>query len=170
MPDTNSTPDNLDAVLRKYGKIWIWSILSAAVAAFSLKYFATNGMLTLPNLTGILGTPRSSPWSPLAMLLAFLPSLGALASVYFLLQFLRHHIVPILFPPAAPAREPQPETQGFTLAGEPIVEYTAAPVARVTLVPDGGQLLYRAFAAVVIAMAVEAAEVLLSNGYRAVAG
>ena len=34
--------------------------------------------------------------------------------------------------------------------------------------PDGAQLLYRAFAAVVIAMAVESAEVLLSILYRAV--
>ncbi len=45
-------------------------------------------------------------------------------------------------------------------------EHTVAPAAYE--IPDGAQLLYRAFAAVVIAMALEAVEVLFSIVYRAV--
>jgi len=53
-------------------------------------------------------------------------------SVWYLLLFLRHHILPILFP-APPSTEP--------------------PIS----VPDGATLLYRAFAAVVIAIAADLA-------------
>jgi hypothetical protein len=45
MPE-NTLPENLDAVLRKYGKIWIWSILSAAVAALSVRLLSSAGILT----------------------------------------------------------------------------------------------------------------------------
>src|ERR1035438_6067704 len=117
MPDTNSLPDSLDAVLRKYGKIWIWSILSAAVAALSVRYFAISSILTLPNLAGFAGNARNNPWSSLVLLWAFLPSLGTLVSVYFLLGFLRHHILPILFPgpTAIPAHQSAHESESFTL-------------------------------------------------------
>jgi hypothetical protein len=168
MPDTNSLPDNLDAVLRKYGKIWIWSILSAAVAALSVRYFAISGILTLPNLTGFAGNARNNPWSPLVLLWTFLPSLGTLVSVYFLLGFLRHHILPILFPEPPAAAAPARESESFTLTGASTGDHTVAPVTQE--IPDGAQLLYRAFAAVVIGMALEAVEVLFSIIYRVVAG
>ena len=139
MPE-NTLPEDLDAVLRKYGKIWMWSILSAAVAALSVRFFMGAGILTLPGVLGQLQA-QNSPWSPLLMLLAFLPSAGTLAAVWFLLQFLRYHIVPVLFPPAA--------------------EEAA---------PDGGKLLYAAFASIVAALVLEAIEALGSIIYRAVAG
>ena len=110
-------------------------------AALSMRTFAGAGILTLPGVVGQLRMPNS-PWSPLVMLLAFLPSLGTLAAVWFLLQFLRHHIVPILFPPPA--------------------EAPAAP-------PDGGKLLYAAFASLVAAIALDALMALGSILYRAVA-
>src|ERR1019366_7449284 len=102
MPE-NTLPENLDAVLRKYGKIWIWSILSAAVAALSVRLVSSAGILTFQGSASPIPGNRNSPWSPLLMLVTFLPSLGTVASVWFLLQFLRHHILPILFPPPTPA-------------------------------------------------------------------
>ena len=130
MSNTNSLADNLDSVLRKYGKIWIWSILSAAVAALSLRYFAVGNILQLPALSGFATSPRATHWSIFWGLLAFVPSLGTLASVYYLFQFLRYHILPILFPErraslGAPTPESAPVSQGFTLTGAPIVEYAA---------------------------------------------
>jgi len=167
MPDSNSVPEDLDAVLRKYGKIWIWSILSAAVAALSIRYFPTGNFLALPGIAGSIGRMRNNPWEPFLALLAFIPSLGTLAAVYFLLQFLRHHILPILFPaPPARAAEPAQESQNFTLTGAPAGSAAPAPVAKA--VPDGARLLFNALAAVVIAMALEAVEALFSIVYRAV--
>jgi len=77
-----------------------------------------------------------------------LPSAATLVSVWYLLQFLRHHILPILF--AAP---PSPEPGLYTddELGPP---------------PDGARLLYRAFGAVVIAMASELATALIAIFYR----
>jgi len=147
MPD-NTLPDDLDAVLRKYGKIWIWSILSAAVAALSVRFFAGAGILTLPGIMGNFGG-RNSPWSPLLMLLAFLPSLGTLASVWFLLEFLRYHILPILFP-----RAPTP----------------TAPAPPADEESDGAKLLFGAFASILAAMVLEAIEALGSIVYRAIVG
>ena len=140
MSDPNSVAENLDAVLRKYGKIWIWSILSAAVAALSVRVLNNSSILTFQGITGSMGGMRS-PWTPLVMLWAFVPSLGTLAAVYFLLQFLRYHVLPILFPP------PEPPARA---------------------VPDGGQLLLNAFAALTIGMALEAIGVVGSIVYRAV--
>jgi hypothetical protein len=162
MSDTNSVPENLDAVLRKYGKIWIWSILSAAVAALSVRVLNNSSILTFQGITGSMGGMRS-PWTPLVMLWAFVPSLGTLAAVYFLLQFLRYHLLPILFPPATvPAVEP---TQDFTLTGAPAGTSEPAPTAEA--VPDGGQLLLNAFAAIAIGMLLEALGVVGSIVYRA---
>jgi hypothetical protein len=170
MPDTNSVPENLDAVLRKYGKIWIWSILSAAVAALSVRFMNNAGFLTFQTFQGVIGYPvggpRNSPWAPLVMLWTFIPSLGPLAAVYFLLQFLRHHLLPILFPapPAPPA--PDPESENFALTGAPAENI--APALVVKPIPDGAQLLFNAFAAILIAMALEAVGVLVLIVYRAV--
>ena len=165
MSDTNSVPENLDAVLRKYGKIWIWSILSAAVAALSVRVLNNSSILTFQGITGAMagmGGMRN-PWTPLVMLWAFVPSLGTLAAVYFLLQFLRYHILPILFPPSAvPAVE---AAQDFTLTGAPAGTSDPSPVAEA--VPDGGQLLLNAFAAIVIGMLLEALGVIGSIVYRA---
>ena len=162
MSDTNSVPENLDAVLRKYGKIWIWSILSTAVAALSVRAINNSSIMMYQGITGTMAGMRS-PWTPLVMLWAFVPSLGTLAAVYFLLQFLRYHILPILFPPSAvPAVE---AAQDFTLTGAPAGTSDPSPVAEA--VPDGGQLLLNAFAAIVIGMLLEALGVIGSIVYRA---
>lgn len=111
----NTLPENLDAVLRKYAKIWIWSILSAAVAALSVRTLGNISILAFQGMAGAMGGPRINRWALLLMFWAFIPPLGTLAAVYFLLQFLRHHILPILFPTplvAAPA-----QTESFTLTG-----------------------------------------------------
>jgi hypothetical protein len=162
MPDTDSVAENLDAVLRKYGKIWIWSILSAAVAALSMRAFTGASILTFQ---AFQNGPRNSPWSALVMLWTFVPSLGTLAAVYFLLQFLRYHLLPILFP-APPGAEAGQESEDFTLTGAPAGNGAHEVLA--VSVPDGGQLLLNAFAAVAIGMALEAVGVLVSIVYRAV--
>jgi hypothetical protein len=165
MSDTNSVPENLDAVLRKYGKIWIWSILSTAVAALSVRAINNSSIMMYQGITGTMAGMRS-PWTPLVMLWAFVPSLGTLAAVYFLLQFLRYHILPTLFPPSTPpAVEPAPESQDFTLTGAPAGTSEPAPI--VEAVPDGGQLLLNAFAAIAIGMFLEALGVVGSIVYRA---
>jgi len=48
VPDLSALPDTLDSVLRKYGKMWIWSILSVAVAALSAR-----------NITSLSDYPRN---------------------------------------------------------------------------------------------------------------
>jgi hypothetical protein len=101
------------------------------------------------------GAPPFPPFSSAAPAYFFfslgvlLPSAATLVSVWYLLQFLRHHILPILF--AAP---PSPEPGLYTddELGPP---------------PDGARLLYRAFGAVVIAMASELATALIAIFYRA---
>ena len=143
MPDPNSLPDNLDLVLRKYGKIWIWSILSAAVAALSFRALASGSVLQLSAFNTYGAHSQISAAFAFLTLATVAPAIATLVSVCYLLLFLRHHILPILFPaaptsPTAPTPEPVPES------------YTAAA-------PDGAQLLYRAFAAVVVAMALEIA-------------
>ena len=159
MPE-NTLPENLDAVLGKYGKIWIWSILSAV----SVRLLSTAGILTFQGFASPISGNRNSPWSPLLMLVTFLPSLGRVASVWFLLQFLRHHILPILFPPPTPATA---RTEAFTLIGAPAGAESAPPPSSPS-VPDGGNLLYAAFASIVVALALEAFEALFSIVYRAV--
>jgi hypothetical protein len=164
MPE-NTLPENLDAVLRKYGKIWIWSILSAAVAALSVRTLGTTSILAFQGLAGAMGGPRINLWTPLLMFWAFVPSLGTLAAVYFLLQFLRYHLLPILFPPppvAAPA-----QTESFTLTGASAE--TASAAAAEEAVPNGANLLYAAFASIVVALALEAVGALASIVYRAIA-
>jgi hypothetical protein len=81
---------------------------------------------------------------------------------------LRHHILPILFPPPAPAAAPAAaRTEAFTLTGAS-AGAESAPVPSSPSVPDGGNLLYAAFASIVVALALEAFEALFSIVYRAV--
>jgi hypothetical protein len=118
----------------------------------------------VPGFASPIPGNRNSPWSPLLMLVTLLPSLGTVASVWFLLQFLRHHILPILFPPPAPAAA---RTEAFTLTGAS-AGAESAPAPSSPSVPDGGNLLYAAFASIVVALALEAFEALFSIVYRAV--
>ena len=177
MSDANSLPDNLDSILRKYGKIWIWSILSAAVAALSVRALSGGSLLQFTAFTTFSGL-RANGWSAWPSLLLLVPSFATLASVYYLLCFLQYHILPILFPessprPAAPAPQPAPVPQSFTLTGAPIAEYVEAPpppaAPAANDAPDGAQLLFRAFAAVFIAMALELGLGILTIVYQAIA-
>jgi hypothetical protein len=146
VPDANPVPDTLDSVLRKYGKIWIWSILSAAVAALSTRGFSgvSFALSSLAN-SGV----RSELTSSLLFLslVAIVPSACTLVAVWYLLLFLRHHIVPVLFPPSS--------HEEATEADAPSVSWS-----------DGGRLLWHAFAAVVLALAADLAVALLSFIYR----
>jgi len=126
MPEPTPLADNLDAILRKYGKIWIWSILAAAVAALSTRSVTTLSMMQINQFTNFPGQPRLAYAFVFLSLATIVPTVATLASVWFLLLFLKRHILPILFP----APEPCDDTSGA----------------------DGPQLLYRAFAAMVLAM------------------
>ena len=149
MPDANSVPETLDSVLRKYGKIWIWSILSAAVAALSTRSLSSVSFAA----SSLANFPVRSQFTSSFLFLsltAIVPSTCTLVAVWYLLLFLRHHIVPILFPPSS---------------HEEATEAAALSVSR----SDGGRLLWHAFAAVVLALAADIAIALLSFIYRAVA-
>ncbi len=149
MPDANSLPDSLDAVLRKYGKIWIWSILSAAVAALSVR--TVSNLSVVQSYTLNVGRAQMAGSITIFSLAVIIPSIAVLASVWYLLLFLRHHVAPILFPDSS---APEGASDVDTIPPAP---------------PEGGRLLYRAFAAVVIAMAAEVAMALLSFVFRVAA-
>jgi hypothetical protein len=126
----------------KYGKIWIWSILAAAVAALSTRSVASLVIMQLNNFSGYGAHSRLAASFFFRSLAVIVPSAAVVVSVWYLLLFLRHYILPILFP-APPSTEP--------------------PVN----VPDGATLLYRAFAAVVIAIAADLAIAISSAIYGA---
>lgn len=146
MSDANPVPDTLDSVLRKYARIWIWSILLAAVATLSTRSLSTVSFNALANF----GVRSRASELLFLSLRAIVPSTCTLAAVWYLLLFLRHHIVPILFPPSSH----EGETEGATLS-----------VSR----SDGGRLLWHAFALMVLAVAADIAIALLSFASRAVA-
>jgi hypothetical protein len=149
VPDSDFLPETLDSVLRKYGKIWIWSILVAAAGGLTVRSLGNVGLIqwnAFPH--GSSGTAAMYSFVALAVVV---PQLASVISVWYLLLFLRHHILPTLFP-SAPTREPGIYTD----------EELAVP-------PDGAQLLYRAFCAVVIAVAAECSIAFLSFVYRVVA-
>jgi hypothetical protein len=149
VPDANPVPDMLDFVLRKYGKIWIWSILSAAVAALSTRSF--SGVTFAASSLANIGAHSQLASSLLFLsLTAIVPSTCTLVALWYLLLFLRHHIVPILFPPSSD--EEAPEAAALSVSQS-----------------DGGRLLWLAFAAVVFALGADVAIALLSLIYRAVA-
>lgn len=151
MLDPNPLPNTLDAILRKYGKIWIWSILAAAVAALSARSLADLSIIQFNVFNGSGAHSQVAASFFFLSLMVVIPSLAILASVWCLLLFLRHHIVPILFPASPPSES----------SNDPDV----VPVG----VPDGPMLLYRAFAAVVIAIAADLVIALSSILYRATA-
>ncbi len=149
MPDDPSLPETLDSVLKKYGKIWIWSILATAVAALSARSYGTAS-LQFANYNNPGRTQLGASYFFLA-LMAVAPWVATLVSVWYLFLFLRHHVLPILFPATPPT---EPGVYADTGIGEP---------------PDGARLLARAFAAVLASMALEIAMVLLAFIYRALA-
>jgi hypothetical protein len=155
MPDTNSVSEDLDAVLRKYGKIWIWSILSAAVAAFSVR--SISSLLQVSSLLNYGGNPRIQ-FPAVPMIVFALIQMGAtLLSVYCLLQFLRYHLLPILFPPAPGAPTGTYTLAGSPAAGPPSAEASTVEAAPAEAIPDGAVLLHRAFVGVVIGVAADVA-------------
>jgi hypothetical protein len=149
VPDANPVPDTLDAVLRKYGKIWIWSILSAALAALSTR--TLSGVTFAASSLGNFGLrSQLNPSLLFLSLTTIVPSTCTLVAVWYLLLFLRHHIVPILFPPSSHEEAAGADAQSDSRS-------------------DGGRLLWHAFAAVVLGLAADVAIALLSFVYRAVA-
>lgn len=115
--------------------------LSAAVAALSTRGLSgvTFAASSLANF-GVRSQLASSLLFP--SLTAIVPSTCTLVAVWNLLLFLRHHIVPVLFPPSS-----HEET---TEAGALYVSQS-----------DGGRLLWHAFAAVVLALSADIAIALL---------
>jgi hypothetical protein len=148
VPDADSLPDTLDSILLKYGKIWIWSILAAAVGGLSVRSVAGFGVIQFNAATAFGGRPQQAASFLFLSLAVVIPSAAILVSVWYLLLFLRYHILPILFP--APAS----------------TEPNGADIPPVN-VPGGATLLYRAFGAVVIALAADLAIALSSIIYRA---
>ena len=138
-----SLSPTLDSVLRKYGKIWIWSILLAAISAFSIRSFASLGAApysTFPN------RPSLDLGQILNLIVVLIPAIAVVFSMYYMLLFFRYHVLPVLFAPE-PAAQPTEESPAET-------EPAFVP-------PDGAILLYRAFAAMVIAIALEIAAMVI---------
>jgi hypothetical protein len=176
VPDTSALPETLDSVLRKYGKIWIWSILCTAAAAFTVRGLSAGLGLQLSMMNNASShLPASTLFPALTMLVG--PA-AALVAVWYLLQFLHHHILPILFPPPSTFVVPRPAPealsnppQHFTMTGAPVIDHAAAPEPPAEIVlpapPDGARLLYMAFVWVVLAVAIEPVIGFVSLLYRA---
>jgi hypothetical protein len=144
--------DNLDAVLRKYGKIWIWSILCTATAALSVRSLSAS--LVSVMLNSGFGNRRVLASQPpsvfLLVLLAAISPAATIASVYYLLKFLKGHLLPILFPQAQPGEA----AVTYTVTGSRVEESPEQPAPAATGL-SGADLLYRSFAAVLIGIVVE---------------
>ncbi len=146
MPDDPSPSDTLDSVLKKYGKIWIWSILAAAVAALSARFVGVASLQYSSLISP--GRPQIAVSFFFFTIAFIVPAAATLVSVWYLLLFLKHHVVPILFPPTPPT---EPGVYADTAIGPP---------------PDGARLLVRAFAAVVVVIASEVATGIIALIYR----
>jgi hypothetical protein len=170
-----------------YQPIWIWSLLMAvAVVAFfasgnaaSAGLMVTVGQTSMP-LSPFLVRPGqtagglSSPNLDVFRFLTYVAAASAIAvraallvAILYLLRFLRYHLLPPLFaqrPRSAPAQPPapRPPEASFTLTGSAIVESAEEQDSPHTLAElpgnaDGAGLLWRALAAIAIALSVEVA-------------
>jgi membrane protein required for beta-lactamase induction len=83
--------EGLDEVLRKYGKVWIWSILCATVAALSYRFGSAFAVQTWHYKTPSLLT------TAIVMRILLAGPIAMLVSLYCLLRFLRRQLLPIFF-------------------------------------------------------------------------
>jgi hypothetical protein len=126
--------ETFDSTLRKYARIWVWSILSsAAVAQVTM---GTMGAFVRVNGRG----SSAGVVNLFFALLSFMSPAAALVSVYYLLRFLRGHVLPVLFPLSGAHDD-----------------------------ADGARLLYLAFANVVLGLAVQVSVRLLTIVFDAAA-
>jgi hypothetical protein len=86
--------ESFDAVLRKYGKIWIWSILITAAFTYFMRSTAYGGMLVLNMRDRAL---RYDPalWVPAAATTIDCVATGL--SLFWLFQFMVYEILPLFF-------------------------------------------------------------------------
>ena len=156
---------NLDFVLRKYGKIWIWSILCTATAALSGRALPSSFSAMVNMGLANRGLQLNAPFAYyFGLVIAALAPTATLVAVYYLLQFLRWHLLPILFPPPPEQAAPQSAAASFTFTGTAVVDMAEAPLAPAK--PEGAYLLYRAFLAVLAGMAAEVAAVVVGLAMR----
>jgi hypothetical protein len=125
------TPD-LDQVLRKYGKVWIWSILITASAAMFYREAANLSIVRgfpAQNMLGFPGAQVVRDYAEWVLVIGGLGSVAAaFAALFYLFQFLTGHLLPMFF---SPDSTPDPE--------------------------EGSRLLCRSFAALLWSMGIEVA-------------
>ena len=165
-----ATQSELLSVRGQHKALWIWSLL-LIIAVFLFRNVQSTFRLRAVD-PRILSTPMGNfasmfqvDWvSPLARRVALL------VSVWYLLRFLRHHLLPApsgSAPSPAPARETKDSQTSsavsYTLTGEPVIDsgdegpIPATPQATVGATDDGPRLLWIALAAIVVALAIEVA-------------
>ena len=131
MDNGQSVPslNDVDSVLRKYAKVWIWSVLITISAGLLYRVSANYGMW-------ISNTQNSGSRPDIYLRIsAVATAIGAIAvflALYWLLKFLSDELLPIFFAYDPPSRA----------AGS-------------------GELLVRAFGALVVGSGVEAASYLV---------
>ncbi|WP_321474982.1 hypothetical protein [uncultured Paludibaculum sp.] len=108
---------SLDYALKKYGKIWIWSILMTLSAAESLRVLSAVSMVAVnPGRSAL----EFGMW--VMAMAALVQSIAGFVALYWLYQFMRAEIVPMLFPgtavdPMAQGGELLSRAMGAVVAG-----------------------------------------------------
>jgi len=87
--------ENLDAALKKYGKIWIWSIFMAIAGSGLLGYLLNGGWMAgnLRNLGG--STSDLGVWAP--MVASIVGPITFFLALFWLFQFMLSELLPIFF-------------------------------------------------------------------------
>jgi hypothetical protein len=123
-PSQPTLSDTLDLILRKYGKVWIWSILLTINATYFLRLPTNIGVMSF-NLRGPMN-PNGSTTDPFALIVfasGLVEAVAILFSFFWLFQFMVSDLFPIFF-----------DVEG----GQGI--------------PNGARLLYRSFGAILVSL------------------
>ena len=118
--------ENLDAVLKKYGKIWIWSIFMGIAGMGLWSYHINSSWMLASNLRNLGGSISDlGVWAP--MVASIVAPIAFFLALFWLFQFMLTELLPIFF-----------EVEGKRVPS------------------DGARLLYRAFGCLLIGVGVSA--------------
>ena len=86
--------DRLDTVLKKYGKLWLWSILLTFAATFLLLSISSMSMLLMNNRSGGVFSDTVM-WVP--AIAAGIEGLAIVLSIFWLFLFMIGELLPMFF-------------------------------------------------------------------------
>ena len=176
-PANTALPSHDSSIRGQHKALWIWSLL-LGVAVFLFQNVRPTFRIEAAPAFPVPGNPRilNTPMGNFTSMFhvdwvsSLARRVALLVSVLYLLRFLRHHLLPA---PSGSAPSPAPPRQApasttpaavsYTLTGEPVIEAgdeEPMPVTSLVTVgaTNGGpRLLWIALAAIVVALAIEAA-------------